>query len=95
MLGDPSIKKNRRDNMHTFFYSNISEFFGNLLRMLDEGTYKRTIYNKHKLVRKAQLFKSADISMLVHGCGASHYSQFMIELKIYIKFYQNHTWEVI
>ena len=61
--------------MHTFFYSNISEFSGNLERMLDEGTYKTTILNIHKLGWKAQYFKSADVSILVHGCGVSQYPQ--------------------
>ena len=58
-----------------------SGFFGNLVRMLDEGTYKTTIYNKHKLGRKAQLFNSADISMLVHGCGVSQYPHFYDRIK--------------
>ena len=29
--------KNRINNMHTFFYSNISDFAGNLEGMLDVG----------------------------------------------------------
>ena len=62
--------------MHTFFYSNISEFSGNSEEMIDEGTYKTTIQNTNKLVWKAQLFKSADVSMLGNGCGVSQYSQF-------------------
>ena len=37
-LRAPSIKKNGSNTMHTFFYSNISEFVVNLERMLDEGT---------------------------------------------------------
>ena len=62
--------------MHTLFYSNISEFAGNLEGILDEGTYKTTIQNMYKLFRKAQLFKSADVLMLGHGCGVSQYTQF-------------------
>ena len=62
--------------MHTFFYYNISEFCGNLEGILDEGTYKTTIQNMYKLGWKAQLFKSADVSMLGHGCGVSQYPQF-------------------
>ena len=62
--------------MHTFFYSNISEFSGNLEGILDGGTHKITIHNMHKLGRKAQYFKSSDVSILVHGCGVSQYPQF-------------------
>ena len=62
--------------MHTFFYYNISEFAGNLEGILDGGTSKTTIQNMHKLVWKAKLFKSVDVSMLGHGCGVSQYPQF-------------------
>ena len=62
--------------MHTFFYSNISEFSGNVEGMLYKGTFKTTIQNMHKLGRKAQFFKSADVLMLVHGCGILQYPQF-------------------
>ena len=67
--------------MHTLFYSNISEFAGNLEGILDEGTYKTTIQNMYKLFRKAQLFKSADVLMLGHGCGVSQYPQFYDRIK--------------
>ena len=67
--------------MHTFFYSNISEFAGNLEGMLDEGTYKTTIQNMQKLGWKAHLFKSADVLMLGHGCGVSQYPQFYDTIK--------------
>ena len=62
--------------MHTFFYSNISELGVNLEGMLDEGKYRNTVQNMHKLGWKAQLFKSADFSMLGHSCGVSQYPQF-------------------
>ena len=62
--------------MHTFFYSNISELGVDLERMLDEGKYRNTVQNMHKLGWKAQLFKSADVSMLGHSCGVSQYPQF-------------------
>ena len=62
--------------MHTFFYSNISEFAGKLEGMIDEGTYKTKIQNIYKLGWKEQFFKYADVSMLVHGCGVSQYPQF-------------------
>ena len=62
--------------MLTFFYSNISESAGNLEGMLDVGKYITTVQNIHKLGWKAQYFKSADISMLGHGCGVSQYPQF-------------------
>ena len=81
--------------MHTFFYSNISEFSGNLGGMLDEVTYKTNIHNTHKLSWKAQLFKSADVLMLGHGCGVTQYPQFHDRIKKYIKYYHVHMWEVI
>ena len=62
--------------MHTFFYSNIYEFAGNLEVMLDEGAYKTTIHNMHKLGWKSKFFKSADVSILGHGCVVSQYPQF-------------------
>ena len=62
--------------MHTFFYSNIYEFAGNLEGMIDEVTYRKTIHNVHKLDLKAQYFKSDDVSMLFLGCGVSQYPQF-------------------
>ena len=62
--------------MHTFFYSNIYEFAGNLEGILNEGTYKTTIHNMHKPGWKAQFFKSADVSILGNGCGVSQYPQF-------------------
>ena len=50
LLIAPSIlKKTGNNNMHTFFYFNISEFSINLKVMLDDGTYKTTIQNMHKL----------------------------------------------
>ena len=69
--------------MHNLFYSNISEFARNLEGMLDKGTYKTTIQNMHKLGWKAQLFKSADVSILGHGCGFSQYPQFDYHIHIW------------
>ena len=86
----PSIKK-----IQTLFYSNISKFAGNLEGMNDEGTYKTTIHNMHKLGWKAQFFKSADVLILGHGCGVSHYLQFYDRIKIYIKCYHVHMWGVV
>ena len=60
--------------MHTFFYSNMSEFARNLEGIIYEVTYKTTIQNMHKLRWKAQFFKSAGVLMLGHGCGVSKYS---------------------
>ena len=34
-----NLRKSRRNNMHTLFYSNISGFAGNLEGVLDEETY--------------------------------------------------------
>ena len=62
--------------MHTFYYSNISEFVANLEGIIDEGTCRTIIQNMHKLGWKAQYFKSDYISMLGHGCGVSQYPQF-------------------
>ena len=81
--------------MHTFSYSNIFEFAGNLERMLDEGKYKTTMQNMHKLGWKTQNFKYADVSMLGHGCGVSKYPQFLTQCKIYTKCYHVHMWEVV
>ena len=70
-------KEEFEDNtMHTFFYYNISEFGGNLEGILDEGRYRTTVQNMHKLGWNAQYFKSADVSMLGHSCGVSKYPQF-------------------
>ena len=49
--------------------------------MLDEGTYKTTIHNIHKLGWKAQFFKSADVSMLGHECVVSQYPQLYDRIK--------------
>ena len=81
--------------MHTLFYSNISEFSGNLEGMLDEGTCKTKIYNMHKLGWKAQFFKYVDVSILGHGCGVSQYPQFYDRIKKIIKCYHVHMCEVI
>ena len=53
--------------MNTFFYSDISEFAGDLEGTLYEGTYRTIKQNMHKLILKAQYFKSDDVSMLGHG----------------------------
>ena len=55
--------------MYILFYSDISEFSVNLLRMIDEGRNKRSIQNTHKIVWKENYFKSSDVSMLGHACG--------------------------
>ena len=62
--------------MRTFFYSNISEFGGNLEGIQDERNYRTTVQIMHKLGWKAQYFKSADVSMLGHGSGVLQYPQF-------------------
>ena len=61
--------------MHTLFYSNISDFDGNLEGMLDEESHRTTIQNIYKLGWKAQYFKSSNVSMLGPGCGFSQYPQ--------------------
>ena len=67
--------------MYSFFYSNKSKFSGNLEGIIVEGTDKTTTQNMYKLVWKAQLFKSADVLMLGHGCGVSQYPQFYDRIK--------------
>ena len=81
--------------MHTFFYNNISEFGGNLEGILDEGNYRSTVQNMHKISWKAQYFKSTDVSMLGHGFGVSQYPQFYDTNKKNIKCYHVHMWEAI
>ena len=49
--------------------------------MLDEGKYISTVKNIHKICWKAEYFKSADVSMLDHGCGVSQYPQFYDTIK--------------
>ena len=44
-----NLKISRNNIIGTLFYFDISEFAGNLQEMLDEGTYKTTIQNMHKL----------------------------------------------
>ena len=74
--GSFNLTKPGNNTMHTFKNNNISEFGGNLEGMLDEGKYISTVKNMHKNGWKAQYFKSADASMLGHGCGVSQYPQF-------------------
>ena len=59
--GSFNLKTSRNNTMHIFFYSNISEFDGNLQGMLNEGTYKTAIQNMHKIGWKEKFFKSADV----------------------------------
>ena len=66
----------RNNIMHNSFYFNISEFAGNMQEIIDEGTYKTTMKNVHRIGLKSQFFKSSDLSMLSHGCGVSQYPQF-------------------
>ena len=44
--------------------------------IIDEGKYRTTVQNIHKLGWKAKYFNSADVSILGHGCGVSQYPQF-------------------
>ena len=81
--------------MHTLFYSNISEFAGNLEGIIDDWKYRTTVQNMHKIGWKAQYFKSADVSMLGHGCGVPQYTQFYDTNKKNFKCYHVHMWEDI
>ena len=69
--GSSNSKTSINNTIHAFFYYNIYEFGGNLEGMLYEGTYQRNIQNMQNLGWKSQFFKSADSSMMVHGCGVS------------------------
>ena len=55
-----NLKTSRHNILYTFFYSNISEFAGNLEETLDDETCKISIQIMHKLGWKANHFKSAD-----------------------------------
>ena len=79
--GSFNLTKPGNNTMHTLFYSSISEFGGNLEGMLDEGNYRTTVKKMHKFCWKAQYFKSADVSMLGHGCGVSQYPHFYDKTK--------------
>ena len=90
-----NLKTPKKDIMHTFFYSDISEFAGSLQGIINEGTYKATIQNMHKLGWKSKLFKSADLLMLDHGCSVSKYHPFYDRILKYIKCYHVHIKEAI
>ena len=81
--------------MYTYFYSNIYKFAVNLEVILDEGMHKRTIKIMHKIGWKYNYFKSDDVSMLVHGCWASQFTQLYDRIKIYIKYYHVCMWELM
>ena len=70
------MTKPGNNTLHNFFNNNISEFGGNLDGMMDEGKYRSTVQNMHKIGLNAQYSKSTDVSMLGHGCGVSQYPQF-------------------
>ena len=80
-MGDNSLKKSRHNIVYTFFYSNISEFSRKFEGILDEGVYKTSIQNMHKIGQKENYFKSADVSMLVNGSGVSQFTQFYEKIK--------------
>ena len=71
--------------MYTLFHSNLSKFAGNLEGIHDEGKYKTSVQNMHRIGWKGNYFKSDDVSMLGHCCGVSQYPQFYyINKYIYI-----------
>ena len=67
--------------MYNIFYSNLSEFAENLDGMIDEGMHKTSIQNMHKIGWNSNYLKYADVSMLGHGCGVSHFPQFYDNIK--------------
>ena len=68
--------------MRILLYYNMYGFAINVEGILDEVTYITTIQNMHKLIWKAQFFKSTYVSMLGHGCCVSQYPQFYDGIKI-------------
>ena len=74
--GSFNLKNSRNNTMHIYFYNNISKLGGYLEGMLDERNYRTIVQTMHKFGWMAQYFKSADVSMLDHGCGISQYPQF-------------------
>ena len=58
-----NLKASRHNIMYTFFYSNVFEFYGNLQGMLDEGRYKTSIQNMHKIDWKENYF-----TLLMYQC---------------------------
>ena len=56
-----NLTKPGNNTMHTFFYSSISEFGGNLEGMLDEGNHRTAVKTMNKLGCKAQYFKSTNV----------------------------------
>ena len=52
--GTFNLTKPGNNTMHTFFYSSISEFGGNLEGMMDEGNYRTTLKTMNKLGWKAK-----------------------------------------
>ena len=81
--------------MHNLFYYNISEFAGNLQGILDEGTYKTTIQNMHKLGWKENYSSTLMYQCWVMVVVFHNILSFMKELKINIKCYHIHIWEAI
>ena len=74
--GSFNLTKHGNNTMQTFFNNNISEFGGNLEGMLDGVNCRTIVQTMHKFGCKSQYFKSADVSMLGHGCCVSQYPQF-------------------
>ena len=56
-----NLKTSRNNTMYTFFNSNVSEFSENLEGILDDGMYKQSIQNMHKIIWMANYFKFADV----------------------------------
>ena len=93
--GSFNLRKYRSNNMHTLFYSNISEFAGNLEEFLMREHTKQlyTIYTSLVGSHNSSsmlMFRCCFMVVVFHSILG-----FMIELLIYFKFYHFHMWEVI
>ena len=69
--------------MHTFFYSNIYEFGGNLEVMLDEGNYRTTVQKCTKLVGRHNTSSLLMYQCLVMVVVFYNILSFMTEIKKY------------
>ena len=65
-----------------FFYTQLplNEYDNNFKEQLSYMNYKKTVKKPHDTGWKNIYFTSADVSMLVYGCGVSQYPQFLLKI---------------
>ena len=78
--GSFNLTKPGNNNIHIFFYSNISEFGGNLEGMLDEGRCRNTVQNMHKIGWKAQFSSLLMFPCWVRVVAFHNILSFMIQI---------------